>query len=130
EVLWVDHGLIRADDCVNILEKNDPRHDRMRKARLLRFLVVLAKIAGGMEELARRDRRMQLDAIRGDDEGVAANAGCTQALPAPKLKCFRRCRQAAISAFEEQPHIRWDDGIGETLRCWFAAFRQQSCVST
>src|SRR6267154_1548574 len=45
------------DDRVDVLEENNPRHDGVGKARLGGFLVVLPKVARGVEEFLWNDRR-------------------------------------------------------------------------
>ena len=59
QVLRVDDRLVRADDRVDVLEEDDPRRDLVRPADLLRLLLVLAEVAGRVEELLRDDRRAQ-----------------------------------------------------------------------
>jgi hypothetical protein len=65
QVLRVDDRLVRADDRVDVLEEHDPRRDLVRPADALRLLLVLAEVAGGMEELLRDDRRAQPYAVEG-----------------------------------------------------------------
>ena len=59
-MLGVDDRLVRADDRVDVLEEDDPRRDLVRPADALRLLLVLAEVAGGMEELLRDDRRLEV----------------------------------------------------------------------
>ena len=59
QVLRVDHGLVGPDDRVDVLEEDDPGCDLVRPADLLRLLLVLAKVSGGVEELLRDDRCAQ-----------------------------------------------------------------------
>ena len=59
QVLGIDDRLVRADDRVDVLEEDDPRRDLVRPADLLRLLLVLAEVAGRVEELLRDDRRAQ-----------------------------------------------------------------------
>src|SRR5262249_31334842 len=47
------------DDRVDVLEEDDPRGDLVRPADLLRLLLVLAEVAGRVEELSRHDRCAQ-----------------------------------------------------------------------
>ena len=58
-MLRVDHRLVLADDRVDVLEEHDPRRDLVRPVDVLRLLLVLAEVAGGVEELLRDDRRAQ-----------------------------------------------------------------------
>ena len=59
QVLGVDDRLVGADDRVDVLEEDDPRRDLVRPVDVLRLLLVLAEVAGGVEELLRHDRRLQ-----------------------------------------------------------------------
>ena len=59
QVLRVDDRLVGADDRVDVLEEDDPRRDLVRPVDVLRLLLVLAEVAGGVEELLRDDRRAQ-----------------------------------------------------------------------
>ena len=59
QVLGVDHRLVGADDRVDVLEEVDPRRDVVRPVDVLRLGLVLAEVAGGVEELLRDDRRAQ-----------------------------------------------------------------------
>ncbi len=59
EVLGIDHRLVRADDRVGVLEEDDPRCNRVRPVDLLRLVLVLAEVAGRVEELLRDDRGTQ-----------------------------------------------------------------------
>ena len=61
QVLGVDDRIVRADDRVDVLEEDDPGRDLVRPADALRLLLVLAEVAGGVEELLRDDRRAQAD---------------------------------------------------------------------
>ncbi len=58
-MLRVDDGLVRADDRVDVLEEDDPGGDLVRPPDLLRLLLVLAVVAGRVEELPRDDGRAQ-----------------------------------------------------------------------
>jgi hypothetical protein len=51
------------DQRVDVLEEDDPGRDLVRPVDLLRLLLVLAEVAGGVEELLRDDRRPQLAAL-------------------------------------------------------------------
>ena len=59
EVLGIDDRLVRADDRVDVLEEDDPRRDLVRPVDVLRLLLVLAEVAGRVEELLRHDRRAE-----------------------------------------------------------------------
>ena len=61
QMLRIDDRLVGADDCVDVLEEDDPGRDLVRPAHSLRLLLVLAKVAGRVDELFRDDRRPQLD---------------------------------------------------------------------
>ena len=61
QVLGVDDRIVRADDRVDVLEEDDPGRDLVRPADALRLLLVLAEVAGGVEELLGDDRRAQAD---------------------------------------------------------------------
>ena len=50
EMVGINDRLIVADDGVDILEENNPGHNRMREAGFLRFFVMFAEISGGVEE--------------------------------------------------------------------------------
>ena len=60
QVLRIDDRLVGADDRVDVLEEVDPRRDLVRPVDVLRLLLVLAEVAGGVEELLRDDRRLEL----------------------------------------------------------------------
>ena len=57
--LGVDDRVVGADDRVDVLEEHDPRQHRVRPVDALGLLVVLAEVAGGVEELLGDDRRPQ-----------------------------------------------------------------------
>ena len=57
QVLGIDDRLVGADDRVDVLEEVDPRRDAVRPVDVLRLLLVLAEVAGRVEELLRDDRR-------------------------------------------------------------------------
>jgi hypothetical protein len=59
QVLGIDDRLVGADDRVDVLEEVDPRRDPVRPVDVLRLLLVLAEVAGRVEELLRHDRRAQ-----------------------------------------------------------------------
>ena len=59
QVLGIDDRLVRADDRVDVLEEDDPRRDLVRPVDVLRLLLVLAEVAGRVEELLRDDRRAE-----------------------------------------------------------------------
>src|ERR1700730_16761086 len=60
EMLWIHDGLVRTDDRIDVLKEDDPRGDLVRPVDVLRLLFVFAEVAGGVEELLRRDRGLQL----------------------------------------------------------------------
>ena len=59
QVLGVDHRVVLADQRVDVLEEDDPGRDLVIPVDLLALLLVLAEVAGGVEELLRHDRRQQ-----------------------------------------------------------------------
>ena len=59
QVLRVDDRIVGPDDRVDVLEEHDPRRDLVRPVDVLRLLLVLAEVAGRVEELLRDDRRAQ-----------------------------------------------------------------------
>src|SRR5437867_3450561 len=61
QMLGIDYRLVVANDGVDVLEKDNPRHDRMRKSRFSCFLVVLAKVSRSVKKLLRNNRRFQSD---------------------------------------------------------------------
>ena len=65
EVLWIDDRLVRPDDRVDVLEEDDPGRDLVRPLDALRLFLVLAEVAGGVEELLRDDRCSQLNLVQG-----------------------------------------------------------------
>src|SRR5215210_892542 len=73
QVLRIHDGLVRADDRVDVLEKDDPRCDPVRPADALRLLLVLAEVPGRVEELLRDDRRAQPHVLDGMLAGRARN---------------------------------------------------------
>ncbi len=70
-MLGVDDRLLGADDRVDVLEEHDPGRDLVRPGDDLRLLLVLAEVAGGVEELLGDDRRAQANVGECD-----ALAGC------------------------------------------------------
>src|SRR2546423_1084738 len=70
QLLRVDDRLIRPDDRVDVLEEDDPRRDLVGPVDALRLLLVLAEVAGRVEELLRDDgsaqaRPRERDALAG-----------------------------------------------------------------
>jgi hypothetical protein len=59
QMLRIDDRVVGADDRVDVLEEDDPRRDLVRPVDALRLLLVLAEVAGRVEELLRHDRRSQ-----------------------------------------------------------------------
>ena len=90
QVLRVDDRLVRADDRVDVLEEDDPGRDLVRPVDDLRLLLVLAEVAGGVEELLRHDRRAQLRLRQRD-----ALAGLVRA--------------AALEPLAHRRHVEHDD---------------------
>jgi len=60
-MLRINNWLFVADDRVDVLEENNPRHDWVGKARFGGFLVVLPEVAGRVEEFFWNDRRFEPD---------------------------------------------------------------------
>ena len=85
QVLGVDDRVVRPDDRVHVLEEDDPGRDPVRPVDALRLLLVLAEVAGRVEELLRDDRRPQAAL---DERPAASGLG----------------RPAA--ALEERAHVR------------------------
>ena len=63
QVLGIDDRLVGPNDRVHILEEDDPGRDPVRPPHLLRLLLVLAEVAGRVEELLRHDRGAQADVL-------------------------------------------------------------------
>ena len=83
QVLGVDDRVLGADDRVDVLEEHDPRRDLVRPVDGLGLLLVLAEVAGGVEELLRDDRRAQAhvgqrDALAGGRVGGRLDAAVEQ----------------------------------------------------
>src|ERR1700678_3352331 len=80
EVLGINYGLVVADDGVEVLEEEDPRHHGMGESGLGCFFVVLAEVASGVKELARNDRSLEFDFGRRVKDGLASGPGCAVVL--------------------------------------------------
>src|SRR5258707_9700132 len=74
-MLGIEDRLVVADDGVDILEEDDPRHDGMRKAGLGGFFMVLAEVTGGEQKFFGEDGGFQNDFPRGARKLLAANNG-------------------------------------------------------
>src|SRR2546427_13287498 len=59
-MLRVDDRLVGPNDRVDVLKEDDPRRDLVRPADAFRLLLVLAEVAGRVQELLRDDRRAEL----------------------------------------------------------------------
>ncbi len=76
----------------------------MREACLLRLVMVLAEVAGGVEELLGDNRRLQPNFFTAVKNRVAAHA-CLRLLRLDKLQSSSSGIQTAISAFEKRAHV-------------------------
>src|SRR5262249_38717478 len=61
EMFGVNDRLVLTADGVNVLEENNPRHNRMRESRFAGFFVVFAKISCSVKEFFRHDGSSELD---------------------------------------------------------------------
>ena len=95
-MLGIDDRLVGADDRVDVLEEDDPGRDLVRPADLLRLLLVLAEVAGRVEELLRDDRRAELRLRERDPL-----AGLVRAAPLEQLAHRRDVEHRDLVAVED-----------------------------
>src|SRR6266704_1622176 len=114
----IDHGLIGTNDGIHVLEKNDPRKHGMREARLLRLLVVLAKVPRSVEKLFWNDGSLDLHFAAGIEDAVFIFPPVLRRLWR-LIHCIfeRRCGglHALFAPFKKVSHVRWDELIGHLL---------------
>src|SRR5258708_12348143 len=96
-MLGIDDRLVVADDGVDILEEDDPRHDGMRKAGLGGFFMVLAEVTGGVKELFWNDGSFQTDFRGGIRNRFAANTRGTVPPIKSVLESFARASQTRVA---------------------------------
>ena len=109
-MLGIDDGLLGADDRVDVLEEDDPGSDLVRPADLLRLLLVLAEVAGRVEELLRDDRRAQLRVLERD-----ALAGLVRAAVLEELAHRRRVEDDDLLPIEVSDLLAVAEG--DELHC-------------
>jgi hypothetical protein len=66
---WRDEEIQRivgADACIDVLKEDDPRQHRVGPVDPLRLLVMLAKVAGGVEKLPRNKGRAEPHVLKCD----------------------------------------------------------------
>src|SRR5580692_1172994 len=115
QMLGINHGLVVADDGVDVLKEDDPGHHGMREPGLGGFFVVLAEVAGGVKELPRNDWGFELDLAGGVENGLAA--GSFSAVVAQRVvEGFVRRLEASVAALEQSEHVGRDQGVGEALK--------------
>src|SRR5712664_4171036 len=98
-----------SDNRIGILKENDPRHDRMRKPRLRRLFVVLAKIARRMKKLLRDDGCLELDIAQRVEYRLSARTGDARAVHremAHVVKSFVCRVEAGVPSAKQRPHVR------------------------
>src|SRR5580704_6220870 len=88
----------------------------MREACLLRLVMVLAKVAGGVEELLGDNRRLQANFFTAVKNRVAAHV-CLRLLRLDELQRSSSGIQTAISAVEQRAHIGSQHRIRGGLVC-------------
>ena len=93
QVLRVDDRVVRPDDRVDVLEEDDPGRDLVRPVDVLRLLLVLAEVAGRVEELLRHDRRAQPHVL----ERVLAPVA--------------RAHRAALEVLAHRRHVELDHAV-------------------
>ena len=69
EVRREDDRLVGSDDGIDVLEEDDPRQHGMREAGLFGLMMMLAKVAGGVEELLGNDRRFDTNFVAREEDG-------------------------------------------------------------
>src|SRR6266536_2960388 len=118
KVFGIDHRLVVSDDRVSVLKKNNPGHDRMRKAGFRRLFVVLAKVARGVKKLFRDDGSLELYVAQRVEQPLSARTGDVGAACAPasnvveSLACGLKAR---VTAAEQRPHVGRDQGVGQAV---------------
>src|SRR6267154_748310 len=107
--------LFVADDRVDVLEENNPRHDGVGKARLRGFLVVLPEVARGVEEFFWNDRRFEPDGgIVVKDRFAVATASLLPPLQSI-VQSLSGSAEAGVATFEKGPHVGWNQGVRQTV---------------
>ena len=120
EVLRIDHGFFVTDDRVHILKEDDPGHHRVRKARLGGLLMVLTEISRGMKKLFRDDRRPKEYVLGSVKDSLASRTGHPIIVMQGVVERLVRGLKAGVSALEERPHVRGNQGIGQAVIRVFA----------
>lgn len=120
QVLRKNHRFFMADDRVYVLEENNPGHDRMRKAGLGRFFMVLPKIARRVEEFLGNDRRSQSDSGKIVKERFTVATGCLIPALQREVQCIASSGEAGVSAFKERPHVGRNESIRQAIKRSFA----------
>src|SRR5580692_213343 len=99
QMLGINHGLVVADDGVNVLKEDDPGHYGMGEPGLGGLFVMLAKVAGGVKELARNNWSFEFEFSREVEDGLAA--GSSGAVVAQRVvEGFVRGFEAGVATLE------------------------------
>src|SRR6266853_2575435 len=107
------------DDRVDVLEENNPRHDGVGKARLGGFLVVLPKVARGVEEFLWNDRRFEPGGGMIVKERFAVAAASFLPPLQSIVQSLSGSAEAGVATFEKGPHVGWNEGVREAIECGF-----------
>src|SRR5260370_24742074 len=104
-----------ADDVAQVLKENNPRHDGVRKARLGGFLVVLPKVARGVEEFLWNDRCFEPGGgLIVKERFTVAPAGLFPPLQSI-VQSLSGSAEAGVTTFEKGPHVGWNEGVRQTV---------------
>src|SRR4029077_13517445 len=90
----------------------------MGKARLGGFLVVLAKIAGGVEKLLGNDRSFQGDFVARVEDSFSTGSWATVVVQ-HVVKRFAGGFQAGVPSAKQGAHVGWNQGVGQAVECAF-----------
>src|SRR4029077_11576269 len=107
KMLGVDDLLIRSDNRIHILEKHDPWQYWVRKSRLLRFLMMLAKISRRMEEFLRDNRSLDANRFSAEENRLSIRPLRFRAFLQGIFERDARRVETAIPILKKPPHIRW-----------------------
>src|SRR5260370_22512459 len=99
-MLGIDDRLVVADDGVDILEEDDPRHDGMRKAGLGGFFMVLAEVTGGVKEPFGNDGSFHTGFRGGVRNRIAADAGVPDPVITSVPKSFAGGVETVVPTFQ------------------------------
>ncbi len=106
EMLGVDHRLILADDGVDILKKDDPRHNRMGESGLGGLLVMFPEISRGVEKLLRSNWRFEAYLRWGVGNRFTMDTGGADPSIENVVQGIARGVETGVATFEEGAHVR------------------------